>query len=680
MMTETSVVAEPRVDDGDVGGGWVDEHSEPSPRWRWAARAVVVLPIVTAVVRALAHGWFPIGDAALLAIRAFDVATPDHPWLGSWTSASFALGIDVNNPGPLYSDLLAPFMWTFGRVFGIGVATAIGVGAINAGAALGTALVAARVGGWRAERWMLLLVAALTWSMGSELLIDIWQPHALLLPFCLMVALTIAVACGDAVMLPVWVGVASVIVQTHVAYVYVIGALVVLVAATVLMRLSASRHDEPWAAVARHVVGSKPFRWTLAVLALAWIQPVWEQVFGEGEGNLQRLATHADEGDLTVGTSTAVKIVSAVVALPPWWTRGGFESTIPNTPLTDTADGPRLFVPDLPSSGVAVLGLIVVVALLVALIAALRHASQRPARMACVVSLTMLVIAVVGLSIQAVTRTGLGSHQVRWLFGLSVIVHVSVLWGAVEWAGRRWRGTRWTGRPLDIGIGVVIAALTIANIPFSAHDLGPTADREAQATLERTFEDIDRFDPAGAVVYDVDNLTPFEPYSTAVMMRLRERGVGFRFDPAEAVMLRQMGDHRRADGSEVAHLRQFDRVEALLHHGDGCIVSLRSGVSPAEEDEADALIAAAADDLASGSVAVDVSGLPGEVAAFVQSATGGNHDDAVRIVVGSVLGDLVAQARIQPTPAIQAALDGHALIEDRVSSSFLLTATPSSVC
>jgi hypothetical protein len=28
---------------------------------------------------------------------------------------------------------------------------------------------------------MLLLVAALTWSMGSELLIDIWQPHA---PYC----------------------------------------------------------------------------------------------------------------------------------------------------------------------------------------------------------------------------------------------------------------------------------------------------------------------------------------------------------------------------------------------------------------------------------------------------------------------------------------------------------------
>src|SRR4029079_19712199 len=126
-------------------------------------------PIVVAVCRALVHGWFPIGDAALLAIRAYDVATPHHPLLGSWTSASFALGIDVNNPGQLYPDLLAPFMWTFGRVFGIGLAEAICVGTINAESALCTALVCARIGGWRAEHWMLLLVAALTWSMGSEL-------------------------------------------------------------------------------------------------------------------------------------------------------------------------------------------------------------------------------------------------------------------------------------------------------------------------------------------------------------------------------------------------------------------------------------------------------------------------------------------------------------------------------
>jgi hypothetical protein len=298
--------------------------------------------------------------------------------------------------------------------------------------------------------------------------------------------------------------------------------------------------------------------------------------------------------------------------------------------------------------------------------------------MACVVSLAMLVVAVAGLSVQAVTRTGLGSHQVRWLFALSVIVHVSILWGAVEWAARRWPAAHVFGRWLDIGLGVVLAALTLANLPFYAHDLGPTADREAQVTLERTFDDIDRFDPGGPVVYDIDNLTPFEPYSTAVMMRLRERGIEFRF--SDESMLRQMGEHRRVDGSEVAHLRQFERSEALLYDGDGCIVSLRSGVSAADEEAADALIAAAVDDLASGAVAVDVEGLPDDVADFVRSATGGNGEDAYRIVVSSLLPDLVSQGRLQPTPAITAALDEHDLIEQRVNSTLLVTATPPSTC
>jgi hypothetical protein len=673
-MTETSLVAEPRTTDGGVAS----RYREPSTAWRWVARAAVLLPIVVAVVRALVHGWFPIGDAALLAIRAYDVGTPDHPLLGSWTSASFALGIDVNNPGPLYPDLLAPFMWTFGRAFGIGTATAIGVGTINAAAALGTALVGARIGGWRAERWMLLLVAALMWSMGSELLIDIWQPHALLLPFCALVALTVAVACGDVMMLPVWVAVASLIVQTHVAYVYAVGVLVVVAAVALALQLRGGRGDEPWGSVVRRLARTKAFLWTIAVLVLAWIQPLWEQLFGRGEGNLQRLATHAGEGDLTVGGGTAVKIVSAVVALPPWWTRGGFEESVHNTPLSETADGPRLFVPDLPSPAVAVVALLVVAGLLIALIASLRQTEQRPARMACIVSLAMLAVAVAGLSVQAVTRTGLGSHQVRWLFALSVIVHVSILWGAVEWAARRRPDWQVSGRWLDVGIGVVLASLTIANVPFYAHDLGPTADRDAQDTLERTFDDIDRFEPGGPVVYDIDNLTPFEPYSTAVMMRLRERGIEFRF--SDESMLRQMGEHRRVDGSEVAHLRQFQRSEALLDDGDGCIVSLRSGVSPADEEAADALIAAAAEDLASGAVAVDVGGLPDDVAAFVRSATGGNAEDAFRIAVSSLLADLVEQGRLQPTPALAAAIDEHQLIEDRVNSTLLVTATPAIVC
>ena len=198
---------------------------------------------------------------------------------------------------------------------------------------------------------MLLLVAALMWSMGSELLIDIWQPHALLLPFCLLVVLTIAVASGDVRLLPVWVGVASLVVQTHVAYVYVI-------ARTGGRRHRRDRADPPPAR--RRILESRrppagatqTFLWTVVVL-VAGVDPA-------AVGAAVRLAARATcsgspptpaKATSTVGAGASVKIVAAVVALPPWWTRFGYEDSVRSTPLTQTPDGPRLFVPGLPETG-----------------------------------------------------------------------------------------------------------------------------------------------------------------------------------------------------------------------------------------------------------------------------------------------------------------------------------------
>lgn len=637
----------------------------------------MVLPIVVAVVRALADGWFPVGDSALLAIRAGDVATSHHPLLGSWTSASFALGTHVNNPGPLYFDLAAPFLWTVGRAFGIGAGVAVAVGSINIAAALGTAMVGKRIGGWRVERWMLLLVAAVTWAMGSELLFDIWQPHALLLPFCLLLALTIAVTGRDTRLLPVWIGVASLMVQTHVAYVYAVVALAITVVVALVIR--ARVDGGSWRDVARRLVPVRDLAWTAGVLAVAWIQPVWEQVFGSGEGNLQRLATNVGGGDLTVGGRTAVKIVAAVTTVPPAWTRFGFEDAVQSTPLTQTADGPRLFVPGLPDGAVAVLSLAVVVALLGALIVVLRQPAQGAARRAAIVAVVLLVVAVAGLSTQAVTLTGLGSHQVRWLFALAAYLHVTIVWGASEWVVDRWgRSPAVWWRAVDIGLLAIVAVLVVSNLPFHAHDLGPVADRAAAATLSRTFDDLSGFDPPEPVVYDVDNLRVFEPYSSAVMMRLEELGVEFRF--VDEVMVRQFGEGRRASSDEAVHLRQYERSNALLYDGGGCVVSMRSGVDGDAEVLADQLISAAAADLASGTLSISSDGLPEDVRAVVEGARAGDRDAGFRVVADALLPVLVEEGRVTVTPAIAAAVEQHSLIVERVNSTLLLVATPASAC
>ena len=90
-------------------GGREDRWFDTSQWARVAVTAVVIVPFLTAVARAIRRDWFPIGDNALLFIRTRDVWTEDHPLLGSWTSASLSVGENMNNPGAMYDWLVAPF-------------------------------------------------------------------------------------------------------------------------------------------------------------------------------------------------------------------------------------------------------------------------------------------------------------------------------------------------------------------------------------------------------------------------------------------------------------------------------------------------------------------------------------------------------------------------------------------
>ena len=648
---------------------------QPPRAVRWALRAAVVLPIVVAAVRAVATGWFPVGDSALLAIRAADVGTSHHPLLGSWTSASLTLGVDVNNPGPLYPDLLAPFMWTIGRLAGIGPAVAIGVASVNAAFALGIAAVGDRLGGWRVERWTLLLTAALTWSMGSELLIDIWQPHALLLPFTCLLVLTVGLVDHRWPLLPAWLGVGSLVVQTHIGYVYVVGVLgLVVVAAWAAAWWSGRSTGQPDGRSAPASLSDGTVVWSGVVLVLAWAQPVIEQVVGDGRGNLARLASNVGGGDVTIGAGTAVKLVARVVALPPWWTRAGFEDSVRSTPLTDTAGGPRLFVPGLPGGALAAVAVVVVIGLLGWLAVATWRRRATTVTAALVVASVGVVTAAATLTVQTVSVVGLGSHHVRWLWALSSFVSFAIVWAAAE----LWSAVL-DERMLNVGLGVVIGLLVIANLGVTAHALGPTADREASDTLEKTFDDLAAFDPGGAVLYDVGNLRPFEPWSSAVQMRLRELGVEFRVD--DEGMVRQLGDERRADGSEVTTLRQLERSAAVGYDGAACVISSASPYDQATETAIDAAIGAATADLASGQAQFELTGWDPDLVARFERATGGDADEAFVLVADGVLPTAAAEGRITvSTPAIDEVIDMARTIERRVDGALLLVTEPPVGC
>ena len=116
---------------------------------------MALLPVVVAAVRAGREGWVPVGDAALLTVRASDVLGGgpggDAPSLGMWASTSWSLGFDINHPGPLlYWVLAVPAALVAGPV-----GVVIGPALVNCASVLGIFAVA-----WR--RWMAVSLAAVT--------------------------------------------------------------------------------------------------------------------------------------------------------------------------------------------------------------------------------------------------------------------------------------------------------------------------------------------------------------------------------------------------------------------------------------------------------------------------------------------------------------------------------------
>ena len=112
-------------------------------RWGTASSgllALTLLPLAAAILHAWRAGWVPIGDHGLIELRAADVFTSNHPWLGTWTSASLTANTNLNNPGPLLFDALAPFV----KLLGGSAGAVLGVAVIN-GAAIAVTLWQGRV-------------------------------------------------------------------------------------------------------------------------------------------------------------------------------------------------------------------------------------------------------------------------------------------------------------------------------------------------------------------------------------------------------------------------------------------------------------------------------------------------------------------------------------------------------
>jgi hypothetical protein len=508
-----------------------------SDRLALVTLALAFVPLGAALVHALGR-WTATGDNALITLRSLDVLTRNTPLLGTWTSASRTIGFDVNNPGPLQFDLLALPARFLGRE-----GPAIAVIAMHVATVVGIFLVARRRGGPVVASVAMLGTAALCWSMGSEVLVEPWQPHALLLPFLLLLFLVWSASCGDLVAVPWMVGIGSVIVQTHVSYGLLVPPLCVWALVGLFLTRRQERRDDggPGRGVRRVVVV------TLVVAALCWSQPLAEQLFGRGEGNMSRLVRAATaEAPEPIGYGKAVRLAGDVVGLPPFWLRPSFGHAWYVVP-------PEAGLPpqgaDPPGLAPAAVSLVVVAGLLLLCIVLARRRRDLVAGRAAVTALLAVGLGVVTASRVPMGEFALAAHQFRFLWPIAAFATFALVATVVRIAPRR---AAWPVMAAITGVTALVAVLALP-----ASDQGVSAPTSAQAVIRDIGPQLSSIEGQGPLA--IDHLFDFfgDPYGGALLVELRAHGV--RFVTLHESLGRQLGDRRVVRRDEV-HDELFMRI------------------------------------------------------------------------------------------------------------------------
>lgn len=479
-------------------------------RFEIGVALLAVLPIVVATIRAIASGYTPVNDNALLLLRSRDVLTSNHPLLGTLSSASLSFGVIVSNPGPLLFDYMAAPV----KLFGSGPGLALGVGALNIACIIGAAFMAYRIRGRSAFLAFLAVTSILAWGMGSELLFDVWQPHSLLFPFLCFLVLVWALACGRVLALPWGVAIGSYLLQTHLSYIYLVPALLV---AGLAIGFSAKPRDR------REIV--RAFAWSIGVVALAWAQPLWQQVFGPGPGNLTRLfnaATGHYGSAATYGSSLAMRVAAAVFAIPPWRQRPDFAE--------------RLVIEQTPGLLTAALFIVLLLAALVLILFKSKKPELLPERRAAYLSVLLIAIALFSLKSQPVSGVGvLAPHQVRWLWPIaSFILFTLLLRLSVAVVNRR----------IVTGILTSIIIITAAlNLPMSRFEHVMPGVGESTPAAAKMINQVDKLRGHGTLKFIVNPASFGEPFSSPLLAALAEQGIPFLV--ADPILGGQVGERRR---------------------------------------------------------------------------------------------------------------------------------------
>jgi hypothetical protein len=368
--------------------------------------------------------------------------------------------------------------------------------------------------------------------MGSEMLIDVWQPHSLVLPFLAFMGCCVAVAAGEWRSLGWAVGFGSLVMGAHLSFVYlVLGLMAVAVVAGVL----GDRRHGSTKGVRRPIIVAS------IVGVLAWLQPLIEQLFGPGKGNIGRVLAARSASDTPLGLRLAVRLVAQVVAVPPFWGRSSFTSAVPATPYSaDHQIRPPGVVRGIVAAGA--LGLVLV--LLAALLVLVWRRRERSAVALLAVASAGVVLALGTATVMPAGALGLASHQLRWLWPVSIMAMLAVV-NAVDVGWIRSRVPASARRTTAIAVGVV---LVLVNLPAHDSDLGPFYSRSSNAAVRSLIDQLEHVRLPGPTVFDGSTLRFAEPYSGPVLAALADADQPIR--AGDASFARQLGEHRHPHHDE----------------------------------------------------------------------------------------------------------------------------------
>ena len=264
------------------------------------AGLAAALPVIVSAIGAVSADWLPVGDNALFAIQAHDALSTHPPLVGPHSVLSDLIDEPVHSPGPL-------IFWLLAIPVRIGdAAPAAMMGLVNTAAIVGSVVLARRRGGTGFMFATAAALAVMCGSLDSWMLHNIWTPHAVVLPFTLLIFVAWSIACGDHRLLPLAALLASFTVQSHTTYAVPTLAL----AAVAVGFLVATRRRVPRAWLLA----------TAAVLLVCWSLPIADEILHR-PGNMERAARAAIADEPRFGGEAGSHSVARTVGVPPWWLR-----------------------------------------------------------------------------------------------------------------------------------------------------------------------------------------------------------------------------------------------------------------------------------------------------------------------------------------------------------------------